>query len=88
MMSERMEQKLDKFIDNFADFKVKMTEDVGSIKTTMAVNTSELAEHIKRTGILEKRVEPMWVSYKLVGAVVGFSFIAAAVVEVAGYFKK
>lgn len=35
----------------------KMQEDISDIKTTMAVNTSSLETHIKRTDLAEKRME-------------------------------
>lgn len=75
-MDARSEAKLDKIV-----------EDIGEIKITMAVNTQSLQEHIKRTNILEKRVEPMWTTYKIVGVLAGVAFFLAAVVEVLGYFK-
>jgi hypothetical protein len=44
----RVETKLDKLLD-----------DVVEIKVTLAHNTASLDEHIRRTNILEKQVEPI-----------------------------
>ena len=66
----------------------KIAEDIGEIKITMAVNTESLKEHIKRTNLLEKRVEPMWTSYKVIGFIISASFVLAAIAEIMRYFKE
>ena len=71
-----MEAKIDKII-----------EDVSEIKITMAVNTGSLKEHMRRTIMLEKKVEPINQSYKVLGGVVTLCFIVAAIVEILTYFR-
>ena len=72
--------KLDDKID-------KMIDDIGEIKVTMAVNTESLKEHIKRTNILERRVEPLWMTYKVVVYILGSSLTIAALLEIYNFFK-
>ncbi len=45
---ERIENKLDKVVD-----------EIGIIKTTLAVNTDSLVHHIKRTDLLQTEMGPM-----------------------------
>lgn len=42
----RMDDKLDSLVD-----------DIGQIKITLAVNTKEIAEHIRRTNLLENKMD-------------------------------
>ena len=65
----------------------KIADDIGEIKVTLAVNTESLKEHIKRTNLLEKKVEPLWATYKFVGFLVAIAFFLAAVAEIISYFK-
>lgn len=72
----RLENKLDKVVD-----------DIGEVKVIMAKNTVSLQEHIKRTNILEKQVAPMWTTYKALAVLISFTFVAAAILEILAYFK-
>lgn len=51
--------------------------DVAEIKTTMAVNTESLKNHMERTALNERRVEKLedW-ALKLLGALVGGCLLA------------
>ena len=72
--------KLDEKID-------KIVDDIGEIKVTMAVNTESLKEHIRRTNLLEKRVEPLWMTYKVIAYILGSSLSIAALLEIIKFFK-
>jgi hypothetical protein len=45
----RMEGKID-----------KIQEDIAEIKSTLAVNTESLKVHVKRTDLLEARIDSFW----------------------------
>ena len=73
----RIETKLDKVSDDITDIKVTMTR-----------NTATLEEHVRRTDILEKKVQPMWTTYKIIAGVISLTFLIAAVVEIMSYYRK
>lgn len=73
----RFESKLD-----------KISEKQSEMNATLAVNTDQLAVHIKRTAALEERIEPiekhvMWVQggLKLIGGLSILAGLAAAIKE-------
>lgn len=76
------------FKDRFEAKIDKVIEDTGNTRVDIAEIRKDLNYHIKRTDLLEKKVNPLWTSYKVVGFLVGSSFFVAAVVEILGYFKK
>lgn len=69
----RLEGKIDKILDR-----------LGSIDTTLAVNTESLAEHMRRTEALEKVITPLERGYTMaVGIIKFFGFLAvlAGIIE-------
>lgn len=48
----------------------RIQEDITHIKVTLARNTTSLEEHMRRTEILEKKIEPLEKNmYRILGAV-------------------
>ena len=77
---ERVENKIDVVVAHISD-----------IKATLAVNTESLAYHIKRTDLLEKKLEPVEVHVQRVSGVfkfIGLLASVAAIVEVLFLFFK
>lgn len=58
-MDNRQEEKID-----------KIQSDIVEIKVIMAKNTTSLEEHMRRTNLLENRIEPLEKNmYKILGAI-------------------
>ena len=74
---ERIENKLDKVVDG-----------IGVINVTLARNTSSLEEHVKRTNMLEEKINPVWLSFKSVGFFIGALTIISTIVGIASYFRQ
>lgn len=74
--NDRFENKLDKIIDDLVEIKV-----------TQGKQHHSLVHHIKRTDLLEKRVESVWSSYKALSVIAGLISVAAAIAEVLGYIN-
>jgi hypothetical protein len=64
---DRYEEKLD-----------KITEQISEINITLARNTVSLEEHIKRTNILENKLEPVEKHVVMVNGVIKFLLGLAA----------
>lgn len=80
---ERIEQKLDKVVDHIA-----------AIDTTLALQHASLAEHMRRTSLLEGRVDPLEKQALMIAGMVrilGLSVAAAgfiaAIIEIVMYVK-
>lgn len=69
-----MEDKLEK-IDNKLD---KIAEDILEIKVTLAQQAQQITYHIKRTDLLEEKLEPIQKHVNLVQAVMKFTGILIA----------
>ena len=52
-MDDRTESKLDRLFEKLSDLAV----DVARIATSVESNTDDIAEHIKRTNLLEEKLE-------------------------------
>lgn len=74
--AERIEDKLD-----------KVSEDIGEINKTLSAQHVSLVEHIRRTNLLEKRVDPMYNIFRGGVALIGLITVAAAIAEILGIFK-
>lgn len=74
--SSRIENKLDRVAEQVADINVHMAE-----------IRKDLKYHIKRTDILERRVVPVWTTFRAIGFLIGLVSVAAAVAEILGLFK-
>lgn len=80
----RIEDKIDKLV-----------EKIGSIDVTLAAQHESLKDHIRRTELLEQKMEPvehhvalMDVSLKIFGALAAVVTVMASFFELLGYFKK
>ncbi len=71
-----MEHKLDKILDR-----------ISNIDVTLAKQEVSLSEHIKRTAILEAKLEPVERHVILVNGLVKVITALAALVAVLSYFK-
>jgi hypothetical protein len=72
----------------------KIVEHMGSIDITLARQADSLVEHIRRTELLEHRIDPIeknWLMHlgaiKLVGGVTGIIGFIAAVSEILSYLN-
>ena len=52
-MSDKLEQKVDKILDKVGEIQV----DNAILRKDVSQNTKDLSEHIKRTNLLETRIE-------------------------------
>lgn len=75
--NDRIESKVDKVID-----------EISSINVHIAEIKADLKYHIKRTDLLEHKVVPLWLGYKILGGVGLLLTLGACVVEILGYFKN
>lgn len=55
----------------------RIAEEIGTIRTTLAVNTESLKQHMSRTELLERRMDSIWAR-----ALTGISIISALIVLV------
>ena len=69
---KRLESKIDKIDDR-----------LGSIDRTLAANTVSLVEHVRRTNILESKLEPIETHVAMIQGIVKFIAILAAVAAIA-----
>ena len=81
---DRLEAKLD-----------KITDKISSIDSTLAAQHQSLVEHIRRTELLETRIEPIEKDIikvkgaaSLLGYIVGSLTVLAAIAEILGYLTK
>lgn len=59
---------------------VQMQSTMSQMQTTLAVNTKSLEEHMRRTELLENRIEPLEKMYwKLIGAATVISVLAGVI---------
>lgn len=66
MADSRVEEKID-----------QIQRDVSEIKVTLAVNTASLQTHIKRTDLLETKVESTWgKALTIVSLIAGLTAVA------------
>lgn len=75
--SQRIEDKID-----------KIQEDIGEINKTLVAQHGSLAEHIRRTNLLEKKVDPMYNVFRGGVALIGLITVAAAIAEIVKVFKN
>lgn len=73
----RIEQKLDQVVDH-----------IGEINTTLAKQEVSLAEHIRRTNLLEAKVEPLQKHVLMVNGIVKFIITLSAIAAIIEVFKK
>jgi hypothetical protein len=76
----------DKFLEHIAnqierlDSKISKTDEkIGNIEVILARNTTSLEEHIKRTNILEQKLEPVETHVKHVEGIVKFTIWLATI---------
>lgn len=69
---ERIEDKIDKLADKLAN-----------IDKTLAVNTSSLVEHVRRTNLLEERVEPLEKDVTMIHGALKFIGVVATLAAIA-----
>lgn len=85
---EKLEAKLDLIID-----KLETKTDIVIAKQhenniILALNTSHLAEHMKRTEILERRVEPIETAYKQANGIIKlFTFLSILAVIIDVFYR-
>lgn len=66
----------------------KIQEDIGEIKTHLAVYNSLLETHIKRTELLEKRLEPIEAHVGMSKGIIKLIGILAALAAIAEVFLR
>lgn len=66
----------------------KIQEDVTDIKITMARNTASLEEHMRRTSILESKVEPLEAHRQMMVGAIKLIGLAAAIAAIAEVFLR
>lgn len=71
MENKRIEDKIDKIV-----------EDVGEIKTHMAVYNAQLTLHIKRTEMLEEKLEPVEKHVAMVSGAIKLVGVVAMIVAI------
>lgn len=81
-MEDWVKARLDKFESTLDRFEDKLI----SIDKTLTVNTNLLADHIKRTNILEEELKPISVQFRAIKVMfaflVGFTGLAGAIATV------
>lgn len=75
-MDKRIEDKID-----------KISDDISEVKVTLARNTVSLEEHVKRTNILEARVEPMRKDIDMVKGAIALIGLLATIATIAALFR-
>lgn len=75
--SERIENKLD-----------LVAADLGAVEVHISEIKADLKYHIKRTDILEKKVDPVWLAYRFGLALLGLATVLAAIAEIVGFYRN
>lgn len=66
----------------------KIQEDVTDIKVTLARNTASLEEHMRRTALLESKIEPLETHADMVKGAIKLVGIIAALAAIAEVFIR
>lgn len=72
----RIEEKVD-----------QVSEKIGEINSTLSAQHVSLKEHIRRTNILEKKIEPIEKHVNMVSGIVKLIMIASAVAAIVAVMK-
>lgn len=76
--NKRVEYKLDKILDDVSTIKVDMVKEIGNINAVLASQHESLKEHIRRTEILEEKIQPLERHDSMaIGAIKLITFISA-----------
>lgn len=75
-MDKRLEDKID-----------KISDDISEVKVTLARNTVSLEEHVRRTNILEDKVEPMRKDIDMAKGAIAFIGLLATIATIIALFR-